>query len=120
MEYNGNGKTSHTKINALITEFRVRPETSHADGMILFYRAASKVSYGYAGVRGCIRRALSNEYSEALQMNMTMCHSFAEKFSVDTKVLFEGCCSNNRSKLKDIDTKNQEYPKRERFYVKSN
>lgn len=77
------------RLMSLITEFRVRPETSHADGMILFYRAASEVSYGYAGVRGCIRRALSNEYSEALQMNMTMCHSFAEKFSVDTKVLFE-------------------------------
>lgn len=77
------------RLMSLITEFRVRPETSHTDGIILFYRAASEVSYGYAGVRGCIRRALSNEYSEALRMNMAMCHSFAEKFSVDAKVLLE-------------------------------
>jgi len=77
------------RLMSLITEFRVRPETSHTDGIILFYRAASEVSYGYAGVRGCIRRALSNEYNETLRMNMAMCHSFAEKFSVDAKVLFE-------------------------------
>jgi hypothetical protein len=57
--------------------------------MILFYRAVSEVSYGYAGTRGCIRRAFNDEYSEALRKNMTMCHGFAHKFSVDTKVLLE-------------------------------
>ncbi|MFP3722015.1 hypothetical protein SFC57_23705 [Niallia circulans] len=50
------------RLMSLITEFRVRPETSHTDGIILFYRAASEVSYGYAGVRGCIRRALEEHY----------------------------------------------------------
>ncbi|MEC1376657.1 hypothetical protein P9D39_20385 [Heyndrickxia oleronia] len=78
------------RLMSLITELRVDPKTSHADGMILFYRAASEVSYGYAGVRGCIRRAFSNdEYREFLRMNMVMCHSFAERFSVDTKILLE-------------------------------
>jgi len=57
--------------------------------MIPFYRAVSEVSYGYAGTRGCIRRAFNDEYSEALRKNMTMCYGFASKFSVDTKVLLE-------------------------------
>jgi len=74
---------------SLVTELRVNPESSHADGMILFYRAASEVSYGYAGVRGCIRRALTSEYGDGVRFNMVMCHSFAEKFSVDAKVLLE-------------------------------
>lgn len=77
------------KLMSLITELRLHPESSHADGMILFYRAASEVSYGYAGVRGCIRRAFTNEYRESLRVNMVMCHSFAERFSVDTKVLLD-------------------------------
>lgn len=77
------------RLMSLITELRLNPESSHADGMILFYRAASEISYGYAGVRGCIRRAFTNEYREALRINMAMCHSFAERFSVDTKVLLE-------------------------------
>lgn len=77
------------RLMSLITELRIHPESSHADGMILFYRAASEVSYGYAGVRGCIRRAFANEYRESLRINMVMCHSFAERFSVDTKVLLE-------------------------------
>jgi hypothetical protein len=74
---------------SLVSELRLHPESSHADGMILFYRAVSEVSYGYAGTRGCIRRAFNDEYSEALRKNMTMCHGFASKFSVDTKVLLE-------------------------------
>jgi hypothetical protein len=77
------------RLMSLITELRLNPESSHTDGMILFYRAASEVSYGYAGVRGCIRRALTSEYREPLRINMVMCHSFAQKFSVDTKVLLE-------------------------------
>ena len=77
------------KLMSLITELRLNPESSHTDGMILFYRAASEISYGYAGVRGCIRRAFTNEYREPLRMNMIMCHSFAERFSVDAKVLLE-------------------------------
>jgi len=77
------------RLMSLITELRVHPESSHADGLVLFYRAASEISYGYAGVRGCIRRAFTNEYRESLRMNMVMCHSFAEKYSVDTKVLLE-------------------------------
>jgi hypothetical protein len=75
------------KLMSLITELRLNKEASHAGGIILLYRAASEISYGYAGVRGCIRRALTSEYSENLRINMTMCHSFAPKFSVDTKVL---------------------------------
>lgn len=77
------------RLVSLITELRLHPESSRADGMILFYRAASEVSYGYAGMRGCIRRAFSNEYSEFLQNNIVRCHSFARRFSVDTKVLLE-------------------------------
>ena len=77
------------RLMSLITELRVHPESSHTDGMVLFYRAASEISYGYAGVRGCIRRAFTDEYRESLRMNMVMCHSFAEKYSVDTKVLLE-------------------------------
>ncbi|WP_308162205.1 hypothetical protein [Bacillus sp. ISL-18] len=77
------------RLMSLITELRVHPESSRADGMVLFYRAASEISYGYAGVRGCIRRAFTDEYRESLRMNMVMCHSFAEKYSVDTKVLLE-------------------------------
>jgi len=76
-------------LMSLITELRLHPESSHADGMVLFYRAASEISYGYAGVRGCIRRAFTNEYRESLRINMVMCHSFAEKYSVDTKVMLE-------------------------------
>lgn len=76
-------------LMSLITELRLHPESSHADGMVLFYRAASEVSYGYAGVRGCIRRAFTNEYGESLRINMVMCHRFAERYSVDTKVLLE-------------------------------
>lgn len=74
---------------SLISELRLHPESSHADGMVLFYRAASEISYGYAGTRGCIRRAFTSEYSNALHKNMVMCHSFAQKYSVDTKVLLE-------------------------------
>jgi len=77
------------RLVSLVSELRLHPESSHADGMILFYRAVSEVSYGYAGTRGCIRRAFNDEYSEALRKNMTMCHGFAHKFSVDTKVLLE-------------------------------
>jgi len=77
------------RLVSLVSELRLHPESSHADGMILFYRAVSEVSYGYAGTRGCIRRAFNDEYSEALRKNMTMCHGFARKFSVDTKVLLE-------------------------------
>lgn len=77
------------RLVSLVSELRLHPESSHADGMILFYRAVSEVSYGYAGTRGCIRRAFNGEYSEALRKNMTMCHGFASKFSIDTKVLLE-------------------------------
>ncbi|MBY0122000.1 hypothetical protein H0173_08705 [Bacillus sp. S/N-304-OC-R1] len=77
------------RLMSLISELRLHPGSSHADGMILFYRAASEISYGYAGVRGCIRRAFTNEYREPLRMNMVKCHSFAERFSIDTKVLLE-------------------------------
>lgn len=77
------------RLMSLITELRLHPQSSHADGIILFYRAASEVSYGYAGVRGCIRRAFTSEYEEALRMNMVNCHRFAERFSVDTRVLLE-------------------------------
>ncbi|WP_419881650.1 hypothetical protein ACN6MY_19475 [Peribacillus sp. B-H-3] len=77
------------RLMSLMTELRLHPESSHAVGMILLYRAASEVSYGYAGVRGCIRRAFTNEYGEALRINMARCHSFAQKFSADTKVLLK-------------------------------
>ena len=77
------------RLVSLVSELRLHPESSHADGMILFYRAVSEVSYGYAGTRGCIRRAFNDEYSESLRRNITMCHGFARKFSVDTKVLLE-------------------------------
>ncbi|WP_312469480.1 hypothetical protein [Neobacillus sp.] len=77
------------RLVSLITELRLHPESSRADGMILFYRAASEISYGYAGMRGCIRRAFTNEYSDFLRNNMVRCHGFAQKFSVDTKVLLE-------------------------------
>ncbi|MBS4174498.1 hypothetical protein [Bacillus sp. FJAT-49736] len=77
------------KLMSFITELRVHPKSSHADGMVLFYRAASEISYGYAGVRGCIRRAFTHEYGEGLRINMVMCHSFADKYSEDAKVLLE-------------------------------
>ncbi|MBD8007665.1 hypothetical protein [Bacillus norwichensis] len=83
------GTTVVKRLVSYITELRLNPESSHADGMILFYRAASEISYGYAGVRGCIRRAFTPEYSEFLRNNIVRCHSFAQKFSVDTKVLLE-------------------------------
>lgn len=77
------------RLMSLITELRLHPKSSRADGMILFYRAASEISYGYAGMRGCIRRAFSHEYSEFLRNNIVRCHSFARRFSVDAKVLLE-------------------------------
>jgi len=77
------------RLVSFVTELRLHPESSRADGMILFYRAASEISYGYAGMRGCIRRAFSNEYSEFLRHNIVRCHGFARKFSVDTKILLE-------------------------------
>lgn len=77
------------KLMSLSTELRIHPDSSHADGIVLFYRAASEVSYGYAGVRGCIRRAFTHEYGEGLRINMVNCHSFADKYSEDMKVLFE-------------------------------
>ncbi|WP_233711074.1 hypothetical protein [Lederbergia citrisecunda] len=49
---------------SLVSELRLNPESSHADGMILFYRAVSEISYGYAGVRGGVRRALTTEYGD--------------------------------------------------------
>ncbi|WP_042352921.1 hypothetical protein [Bacillus massiliigorillae] len=72
-----------------ITELRLTPESSRAGGMILLYRAASEVSYGYAGMRGCIRRAFTPEYSEFLRHNVVQCHRFARSSSDDTKVLLE-------------------------------
>lgn len=77
------------RLVSYVTELRLNPESSRADGMILFYRAASEVSYGYAGMRGCIRRAFTPEYSDFLRNNIVRCHSFARRFSVDTKVLLE-------------------------------
>ncbi|KFN15147.1 MULTISPECIES: hypothetical protein [Bacillus] len=77
------------RLVSYITELRLHPESSRADGMILFYRAASEISYGYAGMRGCIRRAFTPEYSEFLRNNIVRCHSFTRKFSVDTKILLE-------------------------------
>ncbi|MCX2825084.1 hypothetical protein RGU76_08845 [Bacillus pseudomycoides] len=77
------------RLVSYITELRLHPESSRADGMILFYRAASEISYGYAGMRGCIRRAFTPEYSEFLRNNIGRCHSFTRRFSVDTKILLE-------------------------------
>ncbi|AIK39095.1 hypothetical protein BG07_5308 [Bacillus pseudomycoides] len=77
------------RLVSYITELRLHPESSRADGMILFYRAASEISYGYAGMRGCIRHAFTPEYSEFLRNNIVRCHSFTRKFSVDTKILLE-------------------------------
>ncbi|MEJ9212789.1 hypothetical protein [Bacillus smithii] len=77
------------RLVSLVSELRLHPESSNADGMILFYRAVSEISYGYAGMRGCLRRAFAGEYNEALRKNMVMCQGFARKFSVDTKVLLE-------------------------------
>ncbi|PEE06650.1 hypothetical protein [Bacillus pseudomycoides] len=77
------------RLVSYITELRLHPESSRADGMILFYRAASEISYGYAGMRGCIRRAFTLEYSEFLRNNIGRCHSFTRRFSVDTKILLE-------------------------------
>ncbi|MBU8917158.1 hypothetical protein BGM25_14075 [Bacillus sp. FJAT-29953] len=77
------------RLMSYVTELRLHPESRRADGMILFYRAASEVSYGYAGMRGCIRRAFTPEYFEFLRHNIVKCHSFARRFSVDTKVLLE-------------------------------
>lgn len=85
----GEAKVVVQRLVSLISELRVHPESSHADGMVLFYRAASEISYGYAGMRGCIRRSFTNEYSEPLRKNIVMCHSFAHKYSVDAKVLLE-------------------------------
>jgi hypothetical protein len=76
-------------LASFVSELRLHPESSHADGIVLFYRAVSEISYGHAGIRGCIRRAFSGEYSDALRKNMLMCHSFAHKYSVDAKVLLE-------------------------------
>ncbi|RHW41429.1 hypothetical protein D1B31_06785 [Neobacillus notoginsengisoli] len=83
------GKVIVRHLVSLVSELRLNPESSHADGMVLFYRAVSEISYGYAGIRGCIRRAFSGEYSNVLRKNMVMCHSFAHKYSVDAKVLLE-------------------------------
>ncbi|MBS4176698.1 hypothetical protein [Lederbergia citrea] len=77
------------RLVSQVSELRLHPESSHADGMILFYRAISEISYGYAGVRGGVRREFTSEYSEGLQINMVMCHSFAPKFAVDAKILLE-------------------------------
>lgn len=77
------------RLTSLVSELRLHRESSHADGMILFYRAVSEISYGYAGVRGGVRRAFTKEYSKALQLNIVMCLSFVPKFSVDAKVLLE-------------------------------
>ncbi|MEX0135103.1 hypothetical protein MRBLBA71_001676 [Bacillus nitratireducens] len=40
-------------------------------------------------MRGCIRRAFTSEYSEFLRDNIARYHSFARKFSFDTKILLE-------------------------------
>ncbi|MFZ7942912.1 MULTISPECIES: hypothetical protein [Bacillaceae] len=77
------------QLVSLITELRLHPDSSRADGMILLYRAASEVSYGYAGMRGCIRRNFAHENSEFLHNNIVRCRSFARRFSVDTQVLLE-------------------------------
>ncbi|MBS4200354.1 hypothetical protein KHA93_12000 [Bacillus sp. FJAT-49732] len=77
------------RLTSLVSELRLNKDSSHADGMILFYRAVSEISYGYAGVRGGVRRAFTKEYSKALQLNIVMCLSFVPKFSVDAKVLLE-------------------------------
>ncbi|WP_233713301.1 hypothetical protein [Lederbergia citri] len=77
------------RLCSLVSELRLNPESSYADGMILFYRAVSEISYGYAGVRGGVRRALTTEYGDELRLNMVMCQSFAPKFSVDAKILLE-------------------------------
>jgi hypothetical protein len=58
------------KLMSLITELRLNPKSSRANGMILLYRAVSEVSYGYAGVRGFIRRAFTQEYGEGLRFNL--------------------------------------------------
>ncbi|MBW8349558.1 hypothetical protein K0H71_08885 [Bacillus sp. IITD106] len=86
MEY---GHQVVKRLTSLVSELRLNKESSHADGMILFYRAVSEISYGYAGVRGGVRRAFTKEYSTALQLNIVMCLSFVPKFSVDAKVLLE-------------------------------
>jgi hypothetical protein len=77
------------RLMSLISELRLNPESSRADGMILFYRAASEISYGYAGIRGCLRRVFAGEYNESIWKNMELCQGFARKFSVDTKILLE-------------------------------
>ncbi|EKN63486.1 hypothetical protein P9E76_17150 [Schinkia azotoformans] len=81
------GKPVIQRLVSLVSELRIHPEASHAGGIILFYRAISEVSYGYAGVRGCIRRAFTDEYGHSLRTNMGMCHRFAHRFSIDSKVL---------------------------------
>jgi hypothetical protein len=70
------------RLTSLVSELRLNPESSHADGMILFYRAVSEISYGYAGVRGGVRRAFTKEYSQALQIKMNGRLSLAHICSV--------------------------------------
>ncbi|MEK5389389.1 hypothetical protein NSQ59_03260 [Margalitia sp. FSL K6-0131] len=122
-------------LMSLTTELRVHPASSNANGIILFYRAASEVSYGYAGVRGCIRRAFTEEYGDGLRMNMVKCHSFAERFSEDMKVLLELVANNikdqealqivnrirktlveNDERLKEIQQRADAFFGRETFY----
>ncbi|MBO1005112.1 hypothetical protein [Pseudogracilibacillus auburnensis] len=91
-------KVVERHLVSLVSELRLLPEASHADGMVLFYRAVSEISYGYAGVRGCIRRSFTREYSHALRKNMVKCHSFAHKYAVDAKVLIEVIAKQVRGK----------------------
>jgi hypothetical protein len=77
------------RLCSLASELRIHPEASHVDGMILFYRAVSEVSYGHAGTRGGIRRAFGGDYTPLVQANLVMCLGAARQFSDDTKVLLE-------------------------------
>jgi hypothetical protein len=77
------------RICSLSTQLRTHPESSSVDGMILFYRAVSKLAYGHAGAKGGIRRAYNGFYNHEVQKNMVMCIGGYRQFSEQTKVLLE-------------------------------
>ncbi|MFZ3591826.1 hypothetical protein ACOI1C_22090 [Bacillus sp. DJP31] len=91
------------RIYALSSQLRIHPESSHVDGMILYYRAVSELAYGHARAKGGIRRAYNGFYSHEVQKNMVMWIGGYRQFSQQTTVLLDNVSNNvNGSEAKQI------------------
>lgn len=102
------------KICSLSSHLRSHPNSSHVDGMILYYRSVSELAYGHAGTKGGIRRAYNGFFNHEVEKNIVMCVGGYRQFSEETRVLLENVSNHVK------DTEASQIIKQLRSYLEQN